>query len=191
MIKAIIFDCFGVLAVDSWLPFKEERFGHNPKLFREAGDLNKQCDTGLISYDDFIIRIAKLAEIPTEQVREIIDDSPANKPLFTYIEQELKPAFKIGLLSNAGANWLDELFKPEQTQLFDAIALSFETGFIKPDPRAYIIIAQRLHVIPEECVLIDDQVRYCHGAKEAGMEFIEYNSFKQMKLELEQILSHS
>src|SRR5690348_2888052 len=61
MIKAIVFDCFGVLTSDGWLPFKKKYFGHDSALTEEATSLNKQVDAGLISYDDFVPAVAKLA----------------------------------------------------------------------------------------------------------------------------------
>ena len=38
-IKGIIFDCFGVLATDGWLPFKNKYFKEKPALFRKATEL--------------------------------------------------------------------------------------------------------------------------------------------------------
>lgn len=189
MIKAIIFDCFGVLAIDGWLPFKKEYFGKNPQLFEEATDLNKRTDAGLASYDDFIRDIARLAKVDESIVRKRVEDNPPNTELFDYITSELRPAYRIGLLSNAGANWLNEIFKPEQVALFDATSLSFESGFIKPDVRAFKDIVQKLGVDSTECVFIDDQERYCDGAREVGMPCIVYRDFSQFKAEIDQILS--
>lgn len=191
MIKAIIFDCFGVLAVDGWLPFKEEHFGDNPELFDQATNLNKRSDAGLASYTDFIRDIAILAGVEESVVRGEIEHNPPNKRLFQLITTELKPNYKIGLLSNAGANWLGDIFTPEQNKLFDAVSLSFESGYIKPDVRAFEDIAAKLQVQPEECVFVDDQPRYGDGAQAAGMKFIAYSDFERCRAELTQILSQT
>ncbi|MGH7241728.1 MAG: HAD family hydrolase [Candidatus Saccharimonadales bacterium] len=188
MIQAVIFDCFGVLVNDGWLPFKRKYFGDNPELFEQATTINKQVNAGLISYDDFIQGVAELAGIPKQQAYKEIEDNPVDRELVQYIRAQLKPHYKIGLLSNAGGNWLEHLFAPEQLKLFDATALSFELGFIKPDPRAYQAITDRLGVSPEECVFIDDQERYCTGAREVGMQAIWYQDFEQARADLEKIL---
>ncbi len=190
MIRAIVFDCFGVLTTDGWLPFKAAHFGHDPELFELATSLNKQSDAGLISYHDFIGQIAELAGISVHQAQRSIEDNVANLPLFEFIES-VKNSYKVGLLSNAAANWLDTMFTAEQRQPFHAIALSYETGFIKPDERAYQIIADRLGVEVSECVLIDDQERYCTGAREAGMQAIWYKNYEQAVAELSTLLSQS
>lgn len=189
MIRAIIFDCFGVLASDGWLPFKRKYFGHDKELFEQAGDLNKQVDAGLADYDDFIREVAKMAGLSEAVARQAIEDNPPHAELFEYIRSELKPKYKIGMLSNAGANWLPELFSAQQIALFDAIALSYETGVIKPESQAYHIIAERLGVGLNECVLIDDQERYCMAARDEGMQAIIYESLEQTRADLEKILA--
>ncbi len=187
MISAIVFDCFGVLMTDAWLPFKAKAFGHDPELLLEATNLMRQSDAGMISHDDFITSIAKLASMPASQAKKAIANNVANEPLFLYI-QELKKDHKIGLLSNAADNWLDHMFTPEQIKVFDAVALSYEMRHVKPDPRAYEIIAERLGVEVGECVFVDDQERYCTGAREAGMKAIWYkNDVDQMRIELDKL----
>ncbi|HEX8182983.1 MAG TPA: HAD-IA family hydrolase [Candidatus Saccharimonadales bacterium] len=191
MIQAVIFDCFGVLTSDAWLPFKRRYFGHDPNLEQQATDLNKQVDAGLADYDDFINGIAELAGMQPTQARAEIANNVANEALFEYMAQFLKPQYKIGLLSNAGANWLDELFGEKQAGLFDAVQLSCDTGFVKPDARAYHGVADALGVAPEACIFIDDQERYCTGARDVGMQAVVYHEFEQCRDELEGLLGRS
>lgn len=189
MIEAIIFDCFGVLAGDGWLPFKHKYFAHNPEIFKQATDLNKQVDAGLMTFDDFIGGVAEMAQMSKPAAYEEIERNPVDVGLFDYIAVRLKPNYKIGMLSNAGADWLSQLFTSNQRSMFDATCLSFETGIIKPNSRAYEIIAERLGVPEASCVFIDDQERYCQGAEEVGMQAIHYKDLEQLKVDLEAILA--
>jgi HAD superfamily hydrolase (TIGR01509 family) len=190
MIQAIIFDCFGVLTTDGWIPFKEQYFGKNQELFNQATELNQHTNAGLITYPEFIKEIAELAEVSEQEANRTIENNVANKPLFSWIA-ELKKNYKIGVLSNAADNWLDELFEPTQTALFDAVALSYDNGFIKPDPRAYEDIADRLNVPIEACVMIDDQERFCTAAVEAGMKAIWYKDVAQCQVEFDKLVNAS
>lgn len=190
MISAIIFDCFGVLTSDAWLPFKNKHFGDDRELFQQASDISKQSDAGYITYQDFLAGVADLSGMPFEDVEQAIENNVPNEPLFAVI-RELKPKYKIGFLSNASAHLLDELFSAEQVTLFDAVSLSYETGFAKPDERAYDNIAERLGVLPEECVFIDDMERNCTAAREAGMQAVWYQDFEQTKTDLLDLLSQS
>ncbi|MDB5181549.1 MAG: HAD-superfamily hydrolase [Candidatus Saccharibacteria bacterium] len=191
MIRAIIFDCFGVLTSDGWLPFKKKRFGHDEALFEEASYLNHQAGSGSMSQHEFIRKIAQMADVSPEFAEREINKSATNEELFDYIREELKPKYRLGILSNAGANQLDSLFEPKQLALFDEIALSYEMGVVKPDSRAYETILQRLQVEANEAVFIDDQERHCTGAREVGIQTIVYKDFEQTKHELEKILKQS
>lgn len=188
MIRAIIFDCFGVLTSDGWLPFKREHFGHDKALFEEATDLNKQAGSGMMSGNEFIRRIAAMARVSADHVTRQILGSRPNEELLDYIKQDLKPKYRIGLLSNTSSNALHDLFTDEQIAVFDAVALSYEIGVTKPYPEAYEHILSQLGVSAGEAVFIDDQERHCTGARDVGLQAIVYRNFEQMKTELEKLL---
>jgi HAD superfamily hydrolase (TIGR01509 family) len=190
MVKAIIFDCFGVLTTDGWLPYKRRNFGKSGELFDQATELNHRVDAGLISYDDFVHGVADLAGVPYQDAKKQIEDNIPNAPLFELI-RGLKPRYKIGFLSNAGGNWLSELFAEEQAALFDAVSISYETGHSKPAEGAYLDIARKLDVEPAECVFVDDQPRYCEAARDTGMQAIHYRNFEQFTTELASVLDRS
>ncbi len=191
MIKAIIFDCFGVLATEGWEPYYQKHFADKPEQLSEAHRLVKQLNMGNINYKIFITKVAKLANISEEQAIAVIDDNVPNEPLFAYIKDNLRPKYKIGLLSNAGANWLEEIFTPEQLTLIDDYILSYEASFIKPQPEIYKLMAQKLGVKTDECVMIDDRQKHVDGAVNSGMQAILYEDFGQMREGLEKLLSQS
>lgn len=184
MIYAVIFDCFGVLAEDGWAPFKRRYLENNPELQAKVSHVGRQVDAGERSYDDMISETATLVGVDEHTVREAVERKVPNEALFTYIAQDLKPHYKIGMLSNAGYDVLGELFTPEQTALFDATALSHEVGLVKPDPAMYQEIARRLSVAPHECVLVDDKKGHAEGAESIGMQAVIYNTMEQLKIDL-------
>jgi putative hydrolase of the HAD superfamily len=188
MIKAVIFDCFGVLATDDWLPFKQAHFGHDPELFQHAGDINQQSNAGFISFEQFVQEIADMAGVSTQEVQKVLRSNTPNEELFAYI-RELKPKYKIGMLSNSSSNWLSEIFTAEQIALFDSTILSYMAHTAKPDPRIYELSAEDLQVEIEECVFTDDQERYATAARDVGMQGIAYKGFEQFKADLEKILA--
>jgi len=188
MIKAVIFDCFGVLTTDGWLPFVQKYFGDDKLLLQTAHDLNKQCDSRLLGYEEFVKKVSEMAHLEPYEARAEIQDNVANQPLFDYI-LSLKSKYKIGMLSNAASNWLQELFSPEQVALFDEVVLSCDVGTTKPNERMYEMIAEKLGVEPSECVFTDDSERYVTGAKDVGMQGITYKEFASFKTQLDQLLN--
>jgi epoxide hydrolase-like predicted phosphatase len=183
-VKAIIFDCFGVLVEASLEPFCRKYFGNDANKIAQVKFLDTQANSGLMTYMAFVAELARLANISVDEAQQFLDSNPANEELLTYIRDILKPHYKIGVLSNASDNWLAELFTPGQLKLFDDVVLSFEHGLIKPDPAIFRLAAQRLGVQLAECIFIDDIPRYCNGAARAGMQSICYESVPQLKAAL-------
>lgn len=189
MIQAVIFDCFGVLATDGWLPFRDKHFGGNPGLMEEARVHNIRVDSGLMSYDEFIRWLADTTGEPFYDIKRLIEGNVPNVPLFEYIRDMISPSYKVGLLSNAGANWLHDMFEPWQVGLIDQAVLSCDLGVVKPNPVMYETIAARLGVLPEESVFIDDRLEYVTGARATGMRAVHYQGFHQVKADLEVMLN--
>lgn len=188
MIKAVIFDCFGVLAGEGWTPFKEKYFINNPELLAKASVLNVDLDIGKITFPEFVKQVSILAGTDYDYTYKFIDDTPVNEDLLDFIEKELKGKFKVGMLSNAGENWLDTMFTKQQNQLFDQAVLSYEIGYAKPDAQAYQYITEKLDVSPQEAVFIDDQHKYIVGAEEFGLRTIHHKDNKETIKRLEQLL---
>lgn len=187
-IKAVIFDCFGVLVTDGWSPFLHRHFHDKPELKAKAKLNNRLVDSGLKGYDDHIKDLSNMTGDSVGEVLKQIENNVANDELFDYIQNSLKGSYKIGILSNAGANWMDRLFAPNQIEMIDEVVLSCDIGIAKPDVKAYESITTRLGVLPEECVFIDDVFLYCSVAESIGMESINYQNYKQTVTKLEEIL---
>lgn len=186
--KAVIFDCFGVLTTEAWLAFKAKYFAHDPELFAEVSDISHQADKGLISHEEAVHRTAMLAGITPAEFLEAIERYVPNEELFDYANK-LKSRYKLGLLSNVAGNYLHKIFSDKQLGMFDVIVLSFQNGYIKPQPEAFTDAAKKLGVELHECVFIDDQERNVNGARAAGMKSVLYKDVASLKQELGAMLS--
>jgi HAD superfamily hydrolase (TIGR01509 family) len=58
----------------------------------------------------------------------------------------------------------------------------------KSDAEIYHLICERLEVLPEEAVFIDDKPEFIEGAKNIGMKGIVFESCEQTKKDLQEIL---
>ncbi len=188
MITAIVFDCFGVLVSDGWLPFKARHFAGRPEAMAEATHLNRLVDAGQISYALFVQKVADLAGVPVAEAHQAIGQNAPDEALWNYIQADLKPHYRLGMLSNVGSSLVAQLLTSQQLELFDALALSYETGWIKPEPQAYEEIARRLRVPVAECVLVDDQPAYCKGAQAVGMAALQFKDLKTLQADLAGLL---
>lgn len=67
---------------------------------------------------------------------------------------------------------------------FDAFVLSYEVGVLKPAQEIY---RQAIHVSqcqPEECFYIDDIQAYVDGARQAGIDAVQFRSLEKLKEDL-------
>ena len=172
MIQAVIFDCFGVLTTDGWKQLREEFFVNDSAKLQHSIDIDKAVNAGFMKYDDFITEISQMSGLAESDVRRRMNGSVPNKQLFEYIRDELKPHYKIGMLSNAAANWLGDMFEPWQVELFDEVVLSYRVGVAKPEPMIYQTAVSELGVSYEESIFIDDSERYVVAAEDLGMKGI-------------------
>ncbi len=188
MAKAIIFDLYGVLALNGWQAFKELHFSDRLDVWEQVFELGKQVDAGFKSYDDLVQFTAEQAGQPVSMVRHQLEHTVANEPLLEYIRTELKPKYKIGILSNAGNNVVERIFTAEVQTLFDAIVLSHHVGLTKPHVAMYQTISDRLGVEPADCLFIDDQERHVTGARDAGMQALVYTDLADLRRQLQGLL---
>lgn len=190
MIKAIIFDCFGVLTKDWWREFCSTL--PPGEATRLAHELNHKYDAGEISLKDFVEQVAEATGRRPEPIEDIFTtpEPEKNTVLLEYIGELRQKGFKIGLLSNVGTNWIrDHFLKTDEQALFDDFVLSYEVGVTKPHPEIFEMAAKRLGLKPEQTLFTDDIDSYCEAARAVGMNTIIYQDFNQFKNELEKILA--
>ncbi|MFC7617573.1 HAD-IA family hydrolase [Actinokineospora soli] len=72
--------------------------------------------------------------------------------------------------------------------LFDAVVVSGEVGFGKPDRRIYELVARQLGVSTEHCVYVDDVRAYVRGAVDAGMTGVHHTAEESTVEELAVLL---
>lgn len=184
MIKAIIFDCFGVLLVD----LKQSLIEMFPDKAKEIGELHRQADAGFLDRKDLLEQLSELLDSDEEKIVKIFkSEHVINKPLVEFIKLLKEQSYKVGMLSNLGRGWFDE-FLPEQEirSLFDDIIISGEVGVYKPHAEIYELGCQRLDLKPEEIVFVDDRKENCDGAELIGMKSVHFTSVNDLKLELKQ-----
>jgi HAD superfamily hydrolase (TIGR01549 family) len=192
VIRAIIFDLYGVLAINGWQAFKTEHFSDREDLWDQVFQLGRQVDVGLADYSELVRFTAEVSGESESKVRYQLEHTVANAKLLDFIRTKLMSTYKLGVLSNASNDEvLRRIFTPEQQGFFDSITLSHHVGMTKPDIHMYEAAAGRLDTDPSDCVFIDDQTRHLEGAREAGMQTVLYEDFSLFKRELANLLTNS
>lgn len=188
MLKAFVFDCFGLFYPDPVLARKHAP--HTPVVKAAAlHTLDEQAARGLVTKEEFIRQAAELLDIsPDEAEREFFHGRHRDQRLVNCV-QGLRASYKVALLSNIGGDMMDGFFTPaERAELFDVIVLSGDVRMAKPDRAIFELVCDHLGVALEEAVMVDDVPRTCAIAQTIGMQSICYRDFAQFTSELIDIL---
>lgn len=184
MIKAVIFDCFGVFYDDPVVsyvndpetPRNDANFVHN---------LDKKLIKNMITKEQFVEGASgKLNISLADAYKKFFEPGKRNIELLE-LSQELRKNYKVGLLSNVNSEAMEAYFSTEERRdYFDACVLSGDVDLAKPDPKIFELICNKIGVEPKEAVMIDDYPEFCEGAKRVGMKTIQYTSMESLRLEL-------
>lgn len=190
MIKAIVFDCFGVLLGNAYKIHLAEVEQADPERAKEIRAINHASDMSILSREETAEHISALFEMePEEFLEEQNRMEVPNQQLLEYIAT-LKDRFKVGMLSNINSRErLGIRFEPGVLDAhFNTIVASGDEGYVKPQPEIYEIVATRLGVQPTECVFIDDIAEFCDGARAVGMQAIQFITTDQAIADLNALI---
>ncbi len=186
-IKAIVFDCFGVLYTGSLAELASHC--QNEADIKEAYDSTRAADHGFLSRDDYIAKLVSLTGLARREVIGLMGDAQVrSRAVFDYAAELKTRGYKIAVLSNIGRDTIQKLFNDADYELFDEIVASGDIGVTKPHITAYDRTLEKLRVRPEESIMIDDAYSNVSGAIEAGMRGVVFTSFVDMKTKVEELL---
>ncbi len=190
MIKAIVFDWGGVLAMHArfghFAKMYAPKFGKDPDKFKKIFLENwtkarvNEMDSQLFWYNT-----AKFLGIDKNIFRKDLKEYFAlNKDILNLLKS-LKKDYKLGLLTNQIQDWLEEIIKLHNLhKIFDVIVSSYESKVAKPDILIYKQIIEKLAVNANECLYIDDFEENLPPAEKLGMRTILFKDLQQLKDEL-------
>ena len=192
MIKAVIFDCFGVLITDALSNICNTMLADAPDKAQQVRELVRSANHGLVTPSEFDSLMSDILGITQEEyVHQRSAGEVKNEQLLAYI-LELRPKYKTAILSNITTGGLARRFSDEDlTKYFDAWVASAEVGVTKPEAGAYEYVARQLGVRTSECIFVDDIEAFCRAAEATGMKVVCYQDFTQMKGEVEALLANS
>lgn len=99
--------------------------------------------------------------------------------------QKLSQNYRLLILSDTNELHF-EFIKPKFPHLnyFDDFVLSHEVGALKPSPKMYKAAIEKANCLAEECFFTDDKLENIEGAKEFGIDAVQFISVEQFKSEL-------
>jgi putative hydrolase of the HAD superfamily len=183
-VRWLLLDVGGVLEIvddDAW-PSRfharwAARFGLSESQLRrrlEAADLPDTTTRAGVE-DDFWAAYGAALGAPAPVVAELRADfwdeycGVANDELFAALRR-LHGTVALAILSNSGDGAREEEERRFGfASLFDLVCYSHETGFAKPDPRAFETALRHMDAEPAEVLFVDDRVQNVEVARDLGL----------------------
>jgi putative hydrolase of the HAD superfamily len=103
---------------------------------------------------------------------------------------ELKKDYKIGFISNTTVFESVVLDKWEIRDIFDVVSFSWEVEAKKPTKEIFDITLEKLEVLPNEAIFIDDGQKNIDAALSYGLRGIQFVNFEQFKSDLYKLLKN-
>jgi HAD superfamily hydrolase (TIGR01509 family) len=190
MIKAVIFDCFGVIITDAMQLVRQELDAKSPKDGQKMHDIILANNRGIITPKESNEQIAELVGMTVEDLRARIKQGEVKDMQLLEYVLEVRKSYKTAMLSNIARPSLDHRFtSKELTTYFDTVVVSGDIGYAKPEAEAYEAVAEQLNVRLDECLFIDDREEYCEAARAVGMQAIYYTSLLRLKEDITRVIS--
>lgn len=177
MIKNVIFDFGDVIArfqPDELIAAFEER-KEDHEILKDAIFRNwEHLDDGSLDYEEY--KTMTRESLPKELhpvINRIFEEWYKAMPLVEGVPElirELKgKGYRLYILSNASTFFAEKSPYFGVNQEFDGIVFSALVKMAKPDPKIYRYLLDTYHLIPGECLFIDDRRANIEAAEKSGI----------------------
>jgi epoxide hydrolase-like predicted phosphatase len=195
--KAIFFDFGGVIQRTEYqLPRQKlaEKFGMEYEDIDKLVFNNpsaKQATIGEIKEAEHWNILAKRLKLSADEIKifesEFFGGDVIDHELVQFI-RSLKPAYKIGLISNAWSDMRAYLIRKKLDDAFDTLTISAEVKIAKPDAKIYHIALDSLNVKAEESIFVDDVPANIEACEKLGMQGILFRDSNEVMDEIKNLL---
>lgn len=108
-----------------------------------------------------------------------------NEEMLALVGRLRANGYMVGVLSNNTAEKATLMRERGLDKQFDVLDISVETGLVKPNPEAFVHLAQRLGVDIKDLIFIDDTPKSLSTAKETGFTPILFDTYEQLVKDLQ------
>jgi glucose-1-phosphatase len=167
--SVVVFDCFGVVCSEVAPPWLARHFDEAEAARIKAGVI-ADADRGDIRQEQLFAALSSATGVDALQIEEEWLSLVHIDAEVVGLIERLRGQCKLGLLTNSPAPFVRGIIARHKfAALFDAIVVSAECGFVKPEPDIYRLMLDRLAADADKAILIDDNAHNIDSARAIGM----------------------
>ncbi|KOX12431.1 HAD family phosphatase [Nocardiopsis sp. NRRL B-16309] len=158
-------------------------------------DMMLPLDTPLVTEEEWLRQISDVLREEhgvrahmTSLADTWFDDRETNRPWLDSLVGARERGRFVGMLSNMPPAWDGHWRRMVPYEFFDDVVMSFEVGLRKPGREIFDLAAARAGVEPARCLLVDDLIANCEGARAAGWHALHFTDTPGAVAELERLL---
>ena len=184
MIKTIIFDIGNVLAGFEWKAYFR-KFGYSKEVLARIAKATveskawSEYDRGMLTDDEVLDEFVRNDPGIEKELRESLGNIDGMLVKYDYaipwVKELKQKGYQVLVLSNfahrAHHDCKDVLVFLDYV---DGGILSYQEKTIKPEPEIYRRLLERYHLVPQECVFLDDLESNLAAAAEFGIKTIHF-----------------
>ena len=180
-LQALIFDMDGVLCdtmpyhLEAWVQYVDEHpelIGvTRERLSQMGGKRNQELLNELLEHPASEADIHRWGAEKEAIYRDLIRDQIAWLPgLVSFLRQARDIDLKLGVGTSACKENVELLLGHQSLgDFFEARVIETDVQHGKPDPQCYLLVAERLGVSPQNCLVFEDAIAGVQAALNAGM----------------------
>jgi putative hydrolase of the HAD superfamily len=207
-IEAVVSDFGGVLTTPLMTSFMalQDEIGISPEHFGTAlrALAEEDGENPLYAMERGEIAEVAFLERLSEGLRPVLGHKPhlhrfrelfigtlePNPPMIELMGELKATGMRMAMLTNNVREW-EPLWRPmlPVEEIFELVVDSAFVGVRKPEARIYELTLERLGLPAEACVLVDDLLPNCEGARAVGMHAVHFRDNDQASDELRAVLA--
>lgn len=190
MIKAIVFDYFGVIVEEAVIgKYIIRNFSNPQSRLEKISEYSHQWDLGEMEYDAFNEKISECTDVPTKEVWHTFFENINVYQDTIELIKLLKKNYKIFLLSNGPKENPYRMLKNQNIEnLFDEIIISAEHKMTKPNPKFYELMLSIGGIDASEAIFIDDRQINVDAGNNFGIKSLLFTDAPTLEKDLSALL---
>lgn len=129
-------------------------------------------------------------KLTDEQINDLNDSdawmwTTENLPILAWQQELKKKGFLTAILSNMGDHVHQRISNEfHWFSRFDLLVWSYQLGAAKPDPAIYLHTLEKLNVMPQEALFLDDKLPNIEAANALGIKGILFTDVDKLRADL-------